>query len=193
MLVDYLKQVPDHRRAQGQRFKLPDILLASILAILSGADSYRDIARFMNGRLQQFKEWFGIRWKRAPSKSQIRDILCETNKPALEKLFRKYSQDLSNIEVEPAKDARRFGIDGKALRGSFDHLKGNDILHLLSVFCTHNQLILGHVEIPEKTNEIPTAQTLIKELGLPAGSVYTLDAMHCQKKPLKRSRKRKAN
>ena len=77
MLLNYLKQVPDHRRAQGQRFKLEHILLASILAILSGADSYRDIARFMKWRLQQFKEWFGIVWKRAPSKTQIRDILCE--------------------------------------------------------------------------------------------------------------------
>ena len=42
---------------------------------------------------------------------------------------------------------------------------------------------------PEKTNEIPTAQALIKELGLPEGSVYTLDAVHCQKKHLKRLKK----
>lgn len=86
-----------------------------------------------------------------------------------------------------------FAVDGKSLRGSFDHVKGNEMIHLLSVFCTNNQLILGHVEIPEKTNEIPMAQALIKELNLPAGSVYTLDAMHCQKKPLNRLRKSTAN
>lgn len=189
MLLNYLKQVPDHRRAQGQRFKLDDLLFTSILALLSGADSYRDIARFMKGRLKQLKVWFGITWKRAPSKTQIRDILCKANKPALEKVFRNYSQDLSESTAENSKGPLGFAIDGKALRGSFDHLKGNDILHLLSVFCTTNQLILGHVEIPEKTNEIPTAQDLIKELGLAAGSVYTLDAMHCQKKRLKPLRK----
>jgi len=54
-------------------------------------------------------------------------------------------------------------------------------------------LIIAHVEIPEKTNEIPTAQALIKELGLPEGSVYTLDAMHCQKKHLRRLKKLKAS
>ena len=189
MLLDYLKQIPDHRRAQGRRFKLEHILLTSILAILSGAESYRDIARFMKGRLTQFKDWFGINWKCAPSKTNLRDILCYVNKPALEKIFRNYSRNLAGSYANDPKNSMGFAIDGKALRGSFDHLKGNAMLHLLSVFCTDNQLILGHVEIPEKTNEIPTAQALIKELGLPEGSVYTLDAMHCQKKRLKQLKK----
>ena len=186
MLLDYLKRIPDRRRAQGQRYKLPDILFISILAILSGADSYRDIVRFAKGHLKKLRELFGLSWKRAPSKSILRDIFCGINKAELEKIFREYSQNLSGIENKDFEIAiKGFAIDGKSLRGSFDHLKENNMIHLLSVFCTNNQLILAHVEIPEKTNEIPTAQTLIKELGLPEGSVYTLDAMHCQKKHLK--------
>jgi predicted transposase YbfD/YdcC len=35
--------------------------------------------------------------------------------------------------------------------------------------------------IDEKSNEIPAVQTLIATLGL-SGRVFTLDAMHCQKK-----------
>lgn len=194
MLLDYLKKMPDRRRAQGQRYKLPDILFVSILAILSGADPYRDIVRFAKGHLEKLKGLFGLGWKRPPSKSILRDIFCGIDKPGLEKIFREYSQGLSVAENEGGEIPKKsFSIDGKALRGGFDHLKGNEMIHLLSVFCTNNQLILAHVEVPEKTNEIPTAQILIKELGLPEGSVYTLDAMHCQKKHLKRSRKQRAN
>lgn len=186
MLLDYLKKIPDHRRAQGQRYKLSDILFVSILAILSGADSYRDIVRFAKGHLEKLKELFELNWKHVPSKSVLRDIFCSMDKSELEKIFRDYSQNLSSeTEKENSEIPRKgFAIDGKSLRGSFDHLKEKDMIHLLSVFCTNNQLILAHVEIPEKTNEIPTAQDLIKELALPEGSVYTLDAMHCQKKHL---------
>ena len=193
MLLEYLKKIPDHRRAQGQRYKLPDVLFVSILAVLSGADSYRDIVRFVKGNLKKLKNILGLTWKNAPSKSRLSEIFCGLDKVMLEEIFRNYSQDLSENRQDISNDVQNFAIDGKALRGSFDHLKGNDMLHLLSVFCTTNQLILAHVEIPEKTNEIPTAQALIKELGLPEGSIYTLDAMHCQKKHLRRLQKQKEN
>lgn len=189
MLLDYLSQVPDHRRRQGQRYPLKEILLIAILAILSGATSYRDMARFIKGRLKSLKTLFGLKWKGAPSKSILREIFCGIDKSVLEKTFRNYSRGLAMTEKTKPEHSQGFAIDGKALKGSFDHVKGNEILHLLSVFCTNNQLILGHVEIPEKTNEIPTAQALIKELALPPGSVYTLDAMHCQKKHSKRLKK----
>ena len=52
---------------------------------------------------------------------------------------------------------------------------------VLSAFTHTQQLILGHVSIQEKSNEIPAAQQLIEALGL-RGRVFTLDAEHCQKK-----------
>ena len=195
MLLDYLRRIPDLRRAQGQRYKLADILLVSILAILSGADSYRDIVRFSKGHLQKLRGLLGLTWKRAPSKSRLREIFCGIDKPGLEKVFRGYSQDLSDMALveEKPEFSNDYSIDGKSLRGSFNHLKSNGMLQLLSIFCMSNKLILGHVEISEKTNEIPTAQALIKELGLPEGSIYTLDAMHCQKKHLRRCLKQGAS
>jgi predicted transposase YbfD/YdcC len=41
--------------------------------------------------------------------------------------------------------------------------------------------VLAHVDIAEKSNEIPAAQTLLAELGVAEGSIVTLDALHCQK------------
>lgn len=54
---------------------------------------------------------------------------------------------------------------------------------LVSVFTQDDLIILGHLEVNEKSNEIPAVQTLIESLGL-SGRVFTLDALHCQKKLL---------
>ncbi|MEO1610545.1 MAG: hypothetical protein AAFR90_14690 [Pseudomonadota bacterium] len=52
--------------------------------------------------------------------------------------------------------------------------------HLLSVFAADEALILGHLQIDDKSNEIPAAPEIIKELGLD-DRLFTLDALHCQK------------
>ncbi len=52
--------------------------------------------------------------------------------------------------------------------------------HVLSAFAVDEALILGHLQVKEKSNEIPAAQALIEALNL-EGRLYTLDAMHCKK------------
>lgn len=190
MLLDYLINIPDQRRAQGKRYKLHYFLLFSIFALLSGAKSYRDVNRFIAKRLKELNKLFALNWKRAPSKSQVRDIVAGADRKAVEKEFRKYSESL---QCQIGENSYKVGIDGKALKRSFDRSSSQDMLQMLSAFCAETKIILGHIDIGEKTNEIPTAQQLIRELGLPEGTIYTADAMHCQKKHLKQLKKRKAN
>ena len=51
---------------------------------------------------------------------------------------------------------------------------------LLSALRHADQIVLGHMMVQEKSNEIPAAPELIEALGL-RGCVFTLDAEHCQK------------
>jgi len=51
----------------------------------------------------------------------------------------------------------------------------------LSAFATDTALVLAHVDIAEKSNEIPAAQTLLPALGVAESAIVTLDALHCQK------------
>lgn len=178
MIQTYLEKITDPRRAQAKRYPLSYLLLFSILAILCGADSYRDICRFMDKKREALNKHFGLQWKSSPSKSQLRDTLCAIKINDIEGAFRGYGQALVKLNKQVK---NRIGLDGKSLRGSFDHIEGTSMLQLLSAFCSESKLILGHTAISEKTNDIPTAQTLIKELGLPTGTVYTADALHCQK------------
>jgi hypothetical protein len=72
-------------------------------------------------------------------------------------------------------------LDGKALKGSFDAFNDAKARQILSAFAADTALVLAHIEIDEKSNEIPAAQELLEELDV-AGHIVTLDAMHCQKK-----------
>ncbi|GAB3447114.1 hypothetical protein [Insolitispirillum peregrinum] len=72
-------------------------------------------------------------------------------------------------------------IDGKTLRGSFDAFHDRKAAHVLSAFAADSQIILGHLPITGKSNESPAAQAMIAELGL-SGHLFTLDALHGQKK-----------
>jgi hypothetical protein len=176
MLKSFLFKIKDHRRKQGRRYELGPILLFSIMAILSGADSYRTVQKFIVAHYDTLAEIFELNWKRMPAHTTIRDIIQGTSGPELEQSFRQYSQVLAESD-----EGKQFiGCDGKVLRGSFDHFQDQKAVQILSAFASNSRIILAHEEIATKTNEIPTAQRLMAELGL-SGYIFTFDALHCQK------------
>src|SRR6266404_273807 len=177
MLLDYLREVPDHRRGQGRRFDLAGVLMVAILALLSGAHSYRSIHTFADIHFKRLREALGLSWRCAPSYSRIQTILQGVSKDALETAFRKYS---AAVAAKLPEGFDYLACDGKALRGSFDHMEDTRAKELLSVFAAGTRLILAHKEIQDKTNEIPAFQVLVKEIGL-TGKLFTLDALHTQK------------
>jgi predicted transposase YbfD/YdcC len=179
MLQSFLFRLKDHRRAQGRRYLLGQILLFSILAILSGANSYRKIHLFIHAHYETLNRLFGLEWKQVPAHTTVREIIHHTSSTELEDCFRAYSADLV------AQDTRTqcVSFDGKVVRGSFDHFRDQKAIQVFSAFLGDPRIILAHEEIAEKTNEIPTAQDLILKLGL-SGYLFTFDALHCQTKTL---------
>ncbi len=181
MLLDCLSKVADPRRGQGRRYRLEYILMFSVLAMLCGATSYRKIQQFMKAHRERLNAWFGLEWKRAPARTSIRYILQALEPDRLEQAFRVHSRQLPDSRPE-GDTPPAIAVDGKVLRGSFDRFPDQKAAQILSAFCQSEHLILGHLPVSTKTNEIPVAQQLIEELGL-EGCVYTFDALHCQKKP----------
>jgi hypothetical protein len=176
MLESFLFRIKDHRRQQGRRYELGHILLFTILAILSGANSYRKVQKFMVSHYDLLNEIFELDWKRMPAYTSVRDIIQGTCGAELEQSFRHYSQLL----VESDAQKQFISCDGKVLRGSLDQFQDQKAVQILSAFVSQSQIILAHEEIATKTNEIPTAQRLMVALGL-SGYIFTFDALHCQK------------
>jgi DDE_Tnp_1-associated len=177
-LVTALGDVPDPRRAQGKRYPLPYLLLFTVLALMSGARSYRGIITFLEARRDLLNQHFGVALKRAPAVNTLRTVLQSLDAEALERAFRHHARDL--LSVVEADGKPMIALDGKTLRGSFDHLNDKKAAQTLTAFASSSAILLAHTPIAEKSNEIPAAQQMIGELGL-TGVIFTADAMHCQK------------
>lgn len=179
MLLKYLTQIPDRRRGQGKMFDLPHLLLFSILAIASGADSYRKIAVYIEENFEILCEATAAKWKRHPSYNTIRYSICELDQKATEKIFREFSKESAKLEKGKWKTV---SLDGKALKHSFDNVADQRFKQMLSAFSPDCNIILAHEKIGiSKENEINAAIKLMKNLKL-NNVVYTLDALHTQKK-----------
>ncbi|WP_294539000.1 ISAs1 family transposase [uncultured Rhodoblastus sp.] len=177
-LLSILATIPDPRRAEGKLYQLPHVLLFSIFAIVTGASSYRGIQTYFTAYRQALNKVFKIKWKRAPAHTAIRHILQGLDATNLEKAFREHS---ANLSVAPGgAETCVFAFDGKTLKGSFDNFNDAKAKQVLSAFAVDTALVLAHIEIDEKSNEIPAVQKLLAELDV-AGRIFTCDAKHAQK------------
>jgi DDE_Tnp_1-associated len=184
-LLSLFSEISDPRRGQGKMYPLGPILLYTVLAMLAGAVSYRQAHAFIEIHLARLNAAFGFSLRKAPAYTTLRFILRGLDGADLERAFREHAAALLDVSVETSDEALDapacVAIDGKTLRGSFDAFNDRKAAHVLSAFAADGQIILGHLAIDEKSNEIPAAQELIATLGL-TGHLFTLDAMHAQKK-----------
>ena len=174
-LLSLFDQVSYPRRGQGKMYPLAPILLFTVLAMLAGAMSYRQVHAFIRVHLDRLNASFGLSLRKAPAYTTVRFILRGLDVAELERVFRRHAAELS--AAKPGKGATPIcvAIDGKILRGSFDAFNDRRAAHVLSAFATDDQIILGHMTIAEKSNEIPAAQEMIATLGL-SGRLFTLAA-----------------
>src|SRR3954471_11048058 len=85
---------------------------------------------------------FGACLRRAPAVNTLRRLL---ERDDLEAAFRRHADELNGTVQVTGK--RTIALDGKALRGSFDHLNDRTAAHVLSAFASDAALILAHQEV----------------------------------------------
>ncbi|MGI4827666.1 MAG: ISAs1 family transposase, partial [Janthinobacterium lividum] len=178
ILLAALAEVPDPRRAQGQRYSMQHLLLFSVLATLAGATSYQKIVAFIALQRECLNAVFGACFQRAPALNTLRRLFLMLGRNDLEAAFRRHARDLGAHSTPEA--LRTVAFDGKTLRGSFDHLSDRKAVHVLSAFASDAALILAHQELAGAPDEVAAVPSLIAELGL-TGVLFTADALHCQK------------
>ena len=176
-LLAALRTVSDPRRAQGQRYTLPHLLLFSVLAVLAGASSYRRIRLFIRVHRERLNATFGAHFRATPAVNTLRTLFQALDPAELEATFRRHAAQLNR--ATPPSGRPVIALDGKTLRGSFDHLDDQAAAQVLSAFASEAALILAHQEIADG-DEIAAVQTLIEDLGV-QGVLFTADALHCQK------------
>ena len=178
-LYELLGNIKDKRRSQGKRHSLQTILLIAIMGIMNGAKSERAISRFAENNKNDLIKYLQIKKKRLPTRNIIRGILQIIDLSKLTKTFFKWAQDYVLIQEKDW-----ISIDGKSIKGTVQNSQNieQNFKSLVSVFASKRKQIISASKLEtKKENEIPVVKNLIKALDL-EGVVFTLDALHCQKK-----------
>ncbi len=178
-LIKKLSEIKDPRRNEGQRHDLVFILLIVIMATMSGYHGYRAIGDFITRNKYDLRKYFKPKQSRLPSFYTVRRIMQSIDFKNFAIVFFEWSQSYSDIEI-----GDWLNIDGKAIKGTFDKTDINrqHFINLISIFAekTGTVLSVGKIE-NSKESEIPMVRELIEKLDI-KGVVFTIDALHCQKK-----------
>jgi hypothetical protein len=198
MLTTFFEAIRDFRRPQGQKYGLSELLVFTILAILCNAKSYRDIHRFIQTHFDALKADFSLNWKKPPAYTTIRNAIIGIERQELEAAFRAFTQSLLARPAAPAGNSgiaaagsrqadcyMAIALDGKTLSGSY-RFKDQPALHQIFLYEQKQKLILGHVDTDGKGAEMTTVQALLPEIPQPE-ALFTMDALHCQKKTFARA------
>ncbi len=175
-LLALFSTVPDARHARGKVFELALGLTLVFLAKLSGADSLRGMAGWLQERRELLCEAFQLTKPRMPSRNTITRLLAEVvPAPVWEDLLSKFWEQLPGTGASAI-----VTLDGKTLRGTIDWAHPHGV-HLLAAYLPEEGLVLAQVEVGRKENEIPAALRLVKSLDL-RGKIVTGDALLTQRK-----------
>src|SRR5271154_1576928 len=142
-----LETLTDPRIERTRRHKLFDLLVVALCGTIAGADSWADVERFGNERLDWLRTFLRLE-NGVPSHDTFGRVFSLLD-PA--KLAACIVQWLNDVGCELGK---HIGIDGKTLRGSFDTAAGQNPLHLVSAWACDVRLTLGQVATEAKSNEI---------------------------------------
>ncbi len=176
-----LDRLDDPRRAQGKRHCQSFVLLIVLLATMSGYLGYRALEDFLDKHRAALIALFQPEKGRIPSYSTVRRVLMQLDFAQFTQIYKQwmaqYLPPAPDSTEEPAKQDW-VGIDGKTLRGS---VLEDKYVHLVSIFSTLESRVLDTGKVQNKSNEIPLVQQMIAASDL-KGVIFTLDALHCQKK-----------
>lgn len=172
-MLRHFQAVADPRRF-NVTYTLPQLLSCTLMAVLCRCDDYEEIAEWVAARQAWLVEVLGIAADRTPCRKTFERLFRRLDPTALTQCF----IDLT-ARLAEARPGRLIAIDGKTLRGSFDHAHRSLPIHLVHAWDRANGLMLGQWAVDEKSNEITAVPALLELLDV-EGAVVSLDAMHCQ-------------
>lgn len=172
--------IPDPRKGRGKRYPLATLLLLILLAIMSGYRGYRGFERFMQRHRTTLSVKLGLPRQALPDYSTIRRLFHQVD-------FNQVALVLSTwmLQVGWLQAGDDCAIDGKSLANTLVHHKDaqQNFVNVVSLFQLRDGLVVGQQLFENaKVSEIQVVQSLIEQLQV-TQVVFSLDALHLQKKP----------
>ena len=159
-LIDQLSSIEDYRQEWKIEHNLLDILLLTICAVIAGAEGWEEIDDFGHDRLEWLRK-YGHFENGIPSDDTIARAVSAVNAKKFQQCFIDWMKACHTIT-----EGAIVAIDGKTVRGSFDKGKKRGAIHMVSAFCTANNVVLGQIKTEEKSNEITAIPELLHLLEI---------------------------
>ena len=171
--LSYFKDLPDSRQCGKVIYPLDEVLLLCLLAVLAGAETFTDIARFGDKKLDLLRRFRPFA-NGTPSHDHLGDIFATLDAEQFQRCFVAWVASRTGASPDV------IAIDGKTVRRSFEKMKGKAAIHMVSAFAARQRLVLGQVKVADKSNEIVAIPKLLDMLAI-EGAIVTIDAMGCQR------------
>ena len=171
-------ETEDFRKGNAIHYRLQDILLVSVLAVIYNMDTSTEMAMFADHQKKYLAPFCDFRHG-TPSHDTFGKVLSRLDPRVLSERFNAW---MSELYVHLGKLAESRGmtvaIDGKTIcRSGSSEQKAS---HVLTAFASRAQLVLGQIKTDEKSNEITAIPELL-DLFQVKDTVVTIDAMGTQK------------
>jgi predicted transposase YbfD/YdcC len=173
VFLSYFKDFPDSRQSGKVIYPFAEVLLLCLLAVLGGAETFVDIARFGEKKIGLLRRFRPFR-DGTPSHDHLGDIFATLDAEEFQRRFVAWVAALTGAP----KDV--IAIDGKTLRRSYQKKGGKAPIHMVSAFAARQRLVLGQVKVADKSNEIVAIPALLDMMAI-EGAIVTINAMGCQR------------
>lgn len=162
---------------------LDQVLLLCLLAVLAGAETFVDIARFGDRKLALLRRFRPFR-DGTPAHDHLSDVCASLDAAQFQRCF------VARVAALVGTPAEVVGIDGKTSRRSFQKAGGKAAIHMVSAFAACQRLVLGQGKVAENFNEIIAIPKLLNMLAI-VGAIVTIDAWAASATSRRRSSTRK--
>ena len=183
-LKDNLKKIKDTRIKGKTKFKIWDIIICGILAVLFGAQDWEDIRDFVDNHYEWLRE-FLLLTGGIPCAKTYERVFSIINSKELENILNDFIMSF-NIKTDLKEDI--INLDGRVSKGSSrqeteyqDKIKP---LNVLNAYSNKYGICLASEMIEEKSNEIPTIPEILKRFNV-KGNIITWDALNTQTENVK--------
>ena len=172
-LFGCMMDVPDPRAPYNQWHKFIDIVMIVVTAVLSGMDTWNEIADWA-GSKQEWLETFLELPNGIPSHDTLNRVFQMIEPKKFHDAFYEWTKCVAGTVSGVV------AIDGKTVRRSKDNAADRRPIHVVSAWAAEASLVLGQLRVDEKTNEIKAIPELLDILCI-ENCIVTIDAMGTQK------------
>ena len=167
--LKYFSDIDDPRSLRNQKHPLTMLIGTTLLASLSGIDSFSGFADFTEAHHDKLIDYFDFPYG-CPSHDTYQRLWDAISPTQFYNSFLLFTASLNKLTQT------FINLDGKTIRHSGDE----KALHIVTAWCHANQLVLAQEKVDSKSNEITALPKLIELLDL-KGRIVTIDAMGAQR------------